>query len=87
MGKTDFSKSAINNRNSMMNMVASWACEVTEILTQRSLFWARISDLTSPTSNKIPAVHIAVSVVYDSLKILFPHACSSCLIIHFKCEM
>ena len=29
------------------------------------------NDLTSPTSNQIPVIHIAVSVVYDTLKILF----------------
>ena len=51
-------------------MVASWACEVTGILTQRSTeevyLCADYSDLTSPTSNKIPDIHIAVSVVYDT---------------------
>ena len=26
------------------------------------------SDLTSPTSNQMPDIHIAVSVVYDTLK-------------------
>ena len=37
------------------------------------------SDLTSPTSNKIPDIHMAVSVVYDTyLKILF-HASISIL--------
>ena len=52
-------------------MVASWACEVTEILTQRSTEEAYVlcgdySDLTSPTSNQIPDIHIAVSVVHDT---------------------
>ena len=55
-----------------MKMVASWACEVTEIITQRSsdskkpLLFADYSDLTSPTSNKILDIDITVSVVYDS---------------------
>ena len=42
-------------------MIASWACEVTEILTQRS------SDPTNPTSNQLPDRDIAVSVVYDTI--------------------
>ena len=52
-------------------MVASWACEVTEILTQKALKKPLVcedySDLTSPTtcSNQIPDIDIAVSVVYD----------------------
>ena len=29
------------------------------------------NDLTSPTSNQIPDIHIVVSVVYDTLKIFF----------------
>ena len=37
-------------------MVASWACEVTEILTQ-----------SSPTSNHIQDIDIAVSFVYDTV--------------------
>ena len=46
------------------------------------------SDLTSPTSNQIPDIHIAVSVVYDTLKkIFFEHSCSYSLILHFNCEM
>ena len=55
-------------------MVASWACEVTGILTQRSTEevylcadYSDLTDLTSPTSNKILDIHIAVSVVYDNL--------------------
>ena len=39
-------------------MVASWACDVAEILPQ--------SDLTSPTSNHIPDIHIAVSVAHGT---------------------
>ena len=46
------------------------------------------NDLTSPTSNQRPDIHIAVSVVYDTLKkLFFEHVCSYCLILHFKCEM
>ena len=45
------------------------------------------SDLTSITSNKIPDIHIAVSVVYGTFKKYFLHACSYCLILHFNCEM
>ena len=29
------------------------------------------NDLTNPTSNQIPDIHIAVSVVYDTKKIFF----------------
>ena len=29
------------------------------------------NDFTSPTSNQIPDIHIAVSVVYDTLKFFF----------------
>ena len=53
-------------------MVASWACEVTEIITQRSanirkpLLCEGYGDHTGPSSNQIPDVHIAVSVVYDT---------------------
>ena len=55
-----------------MYLVAIWACEVTEILTQKKLphkFY--YNDLTSPTSNQIPDIHIAVSVVYDTFKNYF----------------
>ena len=68
-------------------MVASSACEVTEIFTQRIIKTTRwcedYSDLTNPTSNKIPDKLMAVSVVYDTLKIFY-----SALFIHvFNCEM
>ena len=33
------------------------------------------SDLTSPTSNQIPDIHIAVSVVYGTLKKSFSSIC------------
>ena len=67
-------------------MVASWACEVTGILTQRSLFCLEdYSDLKSPTSNHVPDIDIAVSVVYDTfLRFVFSHVCSYCLILHFN---
>ena len=59
-------------------MVASWACEVTEILTQKALKttllcedYSNHGDLTSPTSNKILDMHKTVSVIYDTLKKYF----------------
>ena len=56
-------------------MVASLACEVTGILTQRStLLCEDWSDLTSPTSNHIQDIVITISVAYDTLKNIF-HAC------------
>ena len=46
------------------------------------------SDLSSPTSNQVPDIHRAVSVVYDTLKkFFFEHSCSYCLILHFNCKM
>ena len=57
MGKNECLKSVINNRNSHVyigRVVASWTCEVTEIVTQRALkkplSCEDYSDLTSPTS-------------------------------------
>ena len=52
-------------------MVATcrWACEVTEILKEavkEPLLCEDQSDLTSPTSNHIPDIDIAVSVAYDT---------------------
>ena len=42
------------------------------------------NDLTSPTSNQVSYIHIAVSVVYDTfVKIFFEHSCSYCLTLHF----
>ena len=75
-----------------MYIVASWTCEITEILTQRSTEYASFckdnNNLTSPTSNQMPYTHIVVSVIYDTLKkIFFEHSCSYCLILHFNCEM
>ena len=46
------------------------------------------NDLTSPTSNQIPDIHMAVSVVCDTFyKFFFEHSCSYCLILHFYCEI
>ena len=37
------------------------------------------NDIKSPTSNQIPDIHIAISVVYDTfLKFFFEHSCSYC---------
>ena len=58
-------------------MVASWVCEVTEILTLKMLLLCEdYSDVTSPTSNQIPDIDIALSVAYDTFeKSFFMHAC------------
>ena len=66
-------KNVIYTRNSKIYNVASWACEVIEILTQRitefeTFLCEDYSDLTSPASNHIPDIDIAVSVVYGTLK-------------------
>ena len=51
-------------------MIASWACGVTEIITQEALkkplLFEDYSDLTSPTSNHISDINITFSVLYDS---------------------
>ena len=42
------------------------------------------SDLTSPTSNHMPDVHLSISVVYDTLeKSFLTYPCSYSLIFHF----
>ena len=52
---------------------------------RKPLFCEDYSDLTSPTSNQIPDIHIAVSVVYDTFKkFFFKHSCSYCVILHFN---
>ena len=55
----------------------------------RELLLCEISnDLTSPTSNQIPDIHIAVSVVYGTFqKFFFDHSYSYCFILHSKFEM
>ena len=56
-------------------MFASWSCESShKEAMKRSLLFEDYSDLTSPTTNLIPQIDNAVSVEYDTLKILF-HAC------------
>ena len=71
-GKKIFLKSVLYNTHSLVYiwyLVASCACEVTLILTQKSrlcgFFCEDLSDLTSPTSKHM---HLATSVVYDTLK-------------------
>ena len=54
---------------------------------RRLLLSEDYNDLTSPTSNQIPDIHRATSVVNDTLKIFFRHPSSYCLILHFNCEM
>ena len=73
-------KSVIYNKNSYVYIryfVASWACEITEILTQEALekplLCEDYSDLTSPNSNKIPDIHITVFVVYDTFSCMHVH--------------
>ena len=69
MCEKEFLKCVIYNRNSdvyIWCLVASWAYEVTVILTQKGFFTASLcedfSDLTSPTSNHIHFVHIYVKL-------------------------
>ena len=42
------------------------------------------SDLTSPTSNRIPDTHVAVSVVYDTFSCM---RFTYCLNLYINCEM
>ena len=68
MQEKEFLKSVIKNRNSHVNIwyfVASWACEVTVILTQKSsslLLCVRIS----MTSQAQLATITSIFVVYDT---------------------
>ena len=93
MREKEFLKSVINNRNSVVYIwLFGWACEVTVILIQkRLLHWFLcdyFSDLTSPTSNQIPDMHIANSVVYDTFyKLFFTHASIYYLILHLYCDI
>ena len=53
-----------------MYMVARWACEVTEIITQkhgRRLFCARITVSSHVQLTTKYKMHISVSIVYDTL--------------------
>ena len=46
------------------------------------------SDLTSPTSNYVPDIHLSISVVYGTFEELFlTFPCSYSLIFHFDCGM
>ena len=87
-------KSVIYNRNSeiywlLVGLVRSLKSSHKE--APRKLLFNLVedyNDLTSPTSNQIPAIHIAVSVVYDTFqKFFLEHSCSYCLIIHLHCWM
>ena len=92
MGKKDFLKSVIYNRNSsiywlLVGLVRSLKSSHKEAL-RKLLLCEDYNDLTSPTSSQIPDIHKAVSVVYDPLKkIFFAHSCSYCSVLHFICEM
>ena len=90
--KKEFLKSVIYNRN----MYTYWLLVGLVMLLisphkeshVKPLLCEDYSDITSPTSNQIPDIQIAISVVYDTLKkFFFEHSCSYCLILHFNCEM
>ena len=70
----------------LVRLVSSLKSSHKELL-KKPLLCEDYSDLTSPTSNQMPDIHIAVSVVYDTLKIFFEHASLYCVILHFNCEM
>ena len=75
MGKKEFLKSVIYNRNSsiywlLVGLVRSLKSSHKEAL-RKLLLCEDYNDLTSPTSHHIPDIHKAVSVVYDPLKNLF----------------
>ena len=70
MGKKEFIKSVIYNRNSQMcwllvGLVRSLKSSHKEAL-RKLLLCEDSNNLTSPTSNQIPYIHIAVSVLYDT---------------------
>ena len=71
MGRKEFLKSVIYNRNSYMycrlpvGLVRSLKSSHKEAL-RKLLLCKDYNDLTSLTSNQIPDTHIAVSVVYDT---------------------
>ena len=75
MGKKEFLKSVIYNRNrlmywSLVELVRPLKSSQKEALG-KLLLHDEYNDLTSPTSNQIPDIHIAVSVVYGTLKNIF----------------
>ena len=92
MGKKEFLKSITCNRASYMywllvGLVRSLRSSHKEAL-KKPLLCEDYSDLTRPTNNQIPDIHIAVSVVYDTFStFFFEHSCSYCLILHLNCEM
>ena len=92
MGKKEFLKSVIYNRNSKMywllvGLVGSLKSSHKEAL-RKLLLCKDYNDLTSPTSNQLSHIHIAVSVVYDTFKkFFFEHSCFYCLILRLNCEM
>ena len=52
------------------------------------LLYEDYNDLTSPNSNQIPHIDIAVSVVYNTFKkFFFEHSCSYGLILHSNSMM
>ena len=70
MDKKEFLKSVIHNRKSSMywllvRLVMSLKSTHKEAL-RKLLLIEDYNDPTSPTSNQIPDIHIAVSVVYDN---------------------
>ena len=70
MGKKEFLKSVIYNRNSYkywlpVGLVRSLKSSHKEALL-KLLLYEDYNDLITPTSNQIPDIHIAVSVVYDT---------------------
>ena len=55
---------------------------------KKPLLFEDYNNLTCPTSNQISDIHIAVSVVCDTLnRLFFEHSFSYCLILHFISEM
>ena len=70
----------------LVGLVRSLKISHKEVL-RKLLLCEDYNDLTSPTRNQIPDIHIAVSIVYDTLKIFFEHSCSYCLILHLHCGM
>ena len=75
MGKKEFLKSVIYNRNSylywlLVELVRSLKSSTKEAL-RKLLLCEDYNDLTSPSSKKIPDIHIAVSLVYDTIEKLF----------------
>ena len=69
MGKKEFLKSVIYNRNSYMlwllvGLMRSLKSSHKEALTE-TLLWYK-SDITSPTSNHIPDIDTTVYIVYNT---------------------